>query len=167
MDFLSGLVHWAEDNFGTKDTPIYGKWVVIPNTIHHEDSSVFTHNNCLQSSWDLTLASIIGAIIFYFCGILNWQLILLCFIGANSNQLHKYTHIPQQQVPWFIRILQKAHILQSARHHTKHHMGEKNTAYCVVTPYVNPILDKILFWRMLEKITVPIFGAPRREDIKQ
>ena len=46
-----------------------------------------------------------------------------------------------------------------------HHSGEKNTRYCVVTPFVNPVLDRLGFWRGLERVLVPLFGAPRREDL--
>ena len=30
-------------------------------------------------------------------------------------------------------------------------MGDTDVAYCVVTPYLNPLLDAIGFWRGLEK----------------
>ena len=33
------------------------------------------------------------------------------------------------------------------------------------TPFVNPVLDRLGFWRGLERVLVPLFGAPRREDL--
>jgi hypothetical protein len=35
-----------------------------------------------------------------------------------------------------------------------------------VTPYTNPLLDKIGLWRGLERALVPVFGAPRRDDLR-
>ena len=58
-DFVSGFVHWAQDTFGTEETPLWGKWVVAPNILHHNRPASFTKNNWIQSSWDLTLLSII------------------------------------------------------------------------------------------------------------
>ena len=166
IDFVSGLVHWAEDTFGTSKTPLIGKWIVIPNEIHHVDPVAFTRKNWWESSWDLLMATIIILIVAWLTNHLTWHVWLFCFIGANANQLHKYAHLPPRRVPMLVQGLQKLRILQSARDHAEHHTNEKNTAYCVVTPYLNPILDKLLFWRGLERLTVPIFGAPRREDIK-
>lgn len=165
IDFVSGFVHWAEDTFGTEMTPVLGKWIITPNVIHHDDPVAFTEKNWLQSSWDLTLASgliVLGA---WLTGHLTWHIWLFAFIGANANQLHKYGHLPQSATPYPVRILQKARILQDAKHHGQHHIGEKNLAYCVVTPYLNPVLDRIGFWRGVEKVLVPVFGAPRREDL--
>ena len=166
IDFVSGLVHWAEDTFGTSTTPVIGKWIVVPNEIHHVKPLAFTRKSWWQSSWDLALVSAVIALVAWLLGVLTWHVWLFCIIGANANQLHKYAHMPVNKVPWLIRMLQKIHLFQNARDHAQHHAGEKNTAYCVVTPFLNPLLDRLGFWRGLERLTVPIFGAPRRTDIK-
>jgi ubiquitin-conjugating enzyme E2 variant len=56
--------------------------------------------------------------------------------------------------------------MQRPVEHARHHAGDKNTAYCVLTPFVNPVLDALGFWRAIERVVVPIFGAPRREDLR-
>lgn len=165
-DFVSGFVHWAEDTFGTEETPIIGKWIVVPNVLHHEFPSAFTKKNWVQSSWDLLLVSIIILIVSWAFGFLTWYVWLFCILEANANQIHKYAHLPQKSIPIFVRVLQKLRLLQNAKDHAIHHRGEKNTAYCVITPYLNPVLDMLGFWRFLERISVPILGAPRREDLK-
>ncbi len=167
IDFISGLIHWAEDTFGSATTPIYGKWIVEPNTLHHAHPSAFISKNWWQSSWDLTLVSGIIVFVSYLNDMLTWHVVLFAFLGANANQLHKYAHMPTAQVPLLVKFFQYIGLLQKAKHHALHHQGQKNNAYCVITPYLNPILDAIGFWRLLEKITVPIFGAPRREDLKK
>lgn len=166
VDLVSGLVHWMEDTFWDEHTPVFGKWLVKPNVIHHVQPNAFTVNNWWQSSWDLLLASALIVVVAWVTGHLTWHVWLFSFIGANANQLHKYAHMSSSRSPWVVRTLQKAKILQTAKHHALHHTGDKNMAYCVVTPYLNPVLDRIGFWRGLEAITVPLFGAPRRDDIK-
>ncbi len=165
IDFVSGLVHWAEDTFGTEKTPIIGRWIVTPNVIHHESPTAFTEKNWLQSSWDLLLASVAILLVCWLFDLLTWHVWIFCFLGANANQLHKYAHLPVSKIPIVVRIPQKIGLVQSAKDHALHHKGEENQAYCVITPYLNPVLDKLKFWRILELITVPIFGAPRREDL--
>ena len=164
-DFVSGFVHWAQDTFGTEETPLWGKWVVAPNILHHNRPAAFTKNNWIQSSWDLTLLSLIILAISWIFGVLTWAVWVFCIFGANANQIHKYTHLPKRSIPFVIKALQKLRLLQNAKDHARHHSGDNNMAYCLITPFLNPIMDKLRFWRMLEKITVPIFGAPRREDL--
>ncbi len=166
IDFVSGWIHWAEDTFGSASTPIYGKWIVEPNTLHHEQPAAFINKTWWQSSWDLTLVSGLIVLIFYLNGALTWHIVLFAFLGANANQLHKYAHMSSVNVPVVVRFFQQIGLFQKAKHHALHHQGLKNTAYCVITPYLNPLLDCFYFWRFLEKIMVPIFGAPRREDLK-
>ena len=166
IDLVSGLVHWAEDTFGSEDTPVYGKWIVQPNVIHHEQPAAFTKKSWLQSSWDLALTSGLIVLTAWLIGHLTWHVWLFAVLGANANQLHKYAHMPRQKIPFFVRWFIDLRILQNANDHALHHTGDKNTAYCVITPYLNPVLDRLGFWRGLEKLTVPIFGAPRRDDLR-
>jgi hypothetical protein len=166
-DLVSGLVHWTEDTFWTEKTPVVGNWIVRPNLLHHRDGHAFTRNSWLQSSWDLVLA---GALILLVAGLLNldsWPVWLFVVIGANANQIHKWAHMPPAAVPAWVNLLQRLHLLQSASHHAAHHRGGKDSNYCVITEVMNPVLDRIGFWRVLERILVPLWGAPRRTDIRR
>lgn len=166
-DFVSGLVHWAEDTFGSVNTPIIGKWIVAPNVLHHEDGSAFTALSWWQSSWDLVLASALVLALSVPLGMFGGPMILFCFLGANANEAHKWNHLGSKRAGLVPRILWKLGFLQSPRHHLQHHAGQKNTRYCVWTPLLNPVLDRLLFWRLMERLFVPLAGgAPRREDIR-
>jgi plasmanylethanolamine desaturase len=166
VDFASGLLHWAEDTFGTEATPILGRWIVAPNVLHHRDASAFVAKGWWASSWDLLLAVlVIGAGIWWFFGF-SWQLVLFCLVGANANQIHKWNHLGPARTGPHVRFYWWTGILQRPAQHWVHHAGQKNTDYCVVTPFLNPTLDAFGFWRLMERVFVPLFGAPRREDIK-
>ncbi len=62
--------------------------------------------------------------------------------------------------------LQQLKILQTAREHAKHHRGEKNTHYCVITNYLNPVLEKIGFWKGMENGIERVAGIKRRTDVE-
>lgn len=163
-DFVSGIVHWAEDTFGDVDTPIIGKWIVQPNELHHREAGAFTSRGWLASSWDLALAGALIVGVAAWLGVLTPYVALFAFLGANANAVHKWNHAPRS-APWIARVLWKAKLLQPPAQHALHHTGEKNLAYCVLTPFVNPLLDRIGFWRALERAVVPLFGGSRRADL--
>jgi ubiquitin-conjugating enzyme E2 variant len=98
---------------------------------------------------------------------LDWHVWLFAILGANANQLHKWNHAGKGRVPRQIRILQRLGILQDAAGHAVHHRLDKNTAYCVITPYLNPLLDRLGFWRALEQLVIRPGWASRRSDLRQ
>ena len=160
-DFVSGVVHWAEDSYGTPATPVIGRWVVVPNLLHHRDACAFVAKSWIASSWDLAA---VGAAILAaagLAGVLTWHVILFVLLGANANQIHKWNHMRGARVPLAIRLLQRVHLLQSPRHHAQHHRGMKNSHYCVITEALNPVLDGLGWWRMLERVLEPVLGRPR------
>ena len=165
VDLVSGLAHWAEDTFGTEATPVLGKWIVTPNLLHHRDGTAFVANSWLKSSWDLLAAAVAIVAIAWSIGMLSWPVWVFAVVGANANQIHKWNHMPRARRPFLIRALQWLRLLQSSRDHVAHHRGEKNSAYCVITPLLNPLLDRMQFWHWLERLTVPTLGAPRRTDL--
>jgi hypothetical protein len=161
VDFVSGVVHWAEDSYCTESTPVIGRWVVVPNLLHHRNGCAFIAKSWIASSWDLAAAGMVIVAVAGLAGALTWHVVLFALLGANANQIHKWNHMPRSSVPPAIRVLQRLHVLQSARHHAQHHRGGKNSHYCVITGMLNPLLDRIGFWRKLEKLLEPVLGLPR------
>lgn len=150
-DFFSGLIHWLEDVYAKPGMPLVHR-IAVENELHHEQPRAFLSKNWWQSSWDSMLAAtalLAGA---WSVGLLSWPLVLFAVITANANQIHKWTHQNSKEKPTLVTWLQKCHILQTCRHHAKHHSGAKNTHYCVVTNLLNPVLEKLKFWRGLERI---------------
>jgi hypothetical protein len=161
VDFVSGVAHWAEDSYCTEATPVIGRWVVVPNLLHHRNGYAFVAKSWIASSWDLAAAGAAIVAIAGLVGALTWHVVLFAALGANANQVHKWNHMRRSSVPLAVRVLQRLNVLQSARHHARHHHGGKNSHYCVMTGMLNPLLDRVGFWRGLEKLLVPILGLPR------
>lgn len=165
VDFASGLVHWCEDTFWTEATPIVGRWIVTPNVLHHRDATAFVTKSWIAGSWDLAAAGLLIAIAAFLTGHFGPGVALFACAGACANLIHKWNHAPSR-APRVVRVLWRMGLLQRPSQHARHHGGDKNTAYCVITPFVNPVLDRFRFWRALERVVVPFTGAPRREDLR-
>lgn len=150
-DFVAGFIHWLEDAYAKPGMPFISK-IAEENQLHHTKPRAFLANNWWQSSWDIALVSAtIVATATYFDAC-SWPLVLFAVLVANANQIHKWAHKNRHENPKIVTWLQDLYILQNARHHGKHHTGEKNTHYCVITVFLNPILDNVGFWRGLEWI---------------
>lgn len=163
-DFLSGLFHWLEDNYGQPDWPITGRLVTQPNIVHHFNPRYFTKHTWLKSA-DVLLG--IGGIILVLAVLANaftWHVALLLLLGINANEFHKWAHQSARERPKMAAWLQIARILQTPAHHAQHHLRGKDTHYCVLTNFVNPVLDKLGFWRTLEASVAILLGVKKRED---
>jgi len=47
---------------------------------------------------------------------------------------------------------------KESRHHARHHTDPKNSHYCTMTPFLNPILDGMNFWNGAERLLEKTFG---------
>jgi plasmanylethanolamine desaturase len=163
-DFASGLVHWAEDAYARKDTPIVGKWIGEANIEHHITPRAFVTRSWWASSWDLVLTSVVVLAGAWWLALLTWQVWLFAAISANANQIHKWAHSAPHENGRLVTWLQKFKLLQTQRHHARHHSGKKDSHYCSVTNFLNPLLEELEFWKVLERFNERVFGLKRRAD---
>lgn len=163
-DFAGGFVHWLEDAYIREDTPFIGRHVARPNIIHHHYPRYMTRHNWLQSSWDLLLLSALLIMAAWGLGFLTWQIWLFAVLAANANEFHKWTHRTRKENGRLISFLQDIKVLQTARHHARHHTDPKNSHYCTITNFLNPVLDGVRFWDGLEWFIAKTTGIKRRED---
>ena len=81
---------------------------------------------------------------------LTWRVVLVLAVVVNANELHKWSHRTKAENGRFITWLQDHGIIQSRAHHGRHHGGARNSHYCTVTPWLNPLLDCGGLWRGIE-----------------
>ncbi len=163
-DFLSGFFHWLEDAYGQEHWPITGKSITKPNILHHHEPAYFTRHSWLKSA-DLLL--VIGAVVLLVAWLLNnltWEVLLVVAIGANANEIHKWAHRTRRENGRLISFLQDVGVLQSRSHHARHHRAHKDTHYCVVTNYLNPLLEAAGLRPFLERLILFVLGVERRPD---
>ena len=141
-DFLSGFWHWAEDRYFRTDWPWIGKYIAAPNELHHEQPTAFLFNTYWKRNWTTILPA---AICFAFVFPSPWCLAFV-FV-SQANEVHAWAHTKCNRL---IRMLQEVGLLQSAAHHSRHHKSPFAIRYCVMSNWLNPLLDELRFWRGLE-----------------
>ena len=149
-DFFTGLIHWAEDTYCIRGlSGLLGSQICEPNLLHHEDQTHFVRG---KGFWSINYVVFIGSII-PFILFVYWGLYVLAaanFISAFGNQIHAWAHRKPRWVTPLL--LQEMAILQTPHQHARHHKKPHNKCYCTVTNWLNPPLDRLYFWRGLEKL---------------
>ena len=163
-DLLSGLVHWLEDSYGHEDLPVIGPLVIQANVLHHFDPRHMVHHSWFSSARAPLAVVGIGLAVAFFAGLLSWPLILVGLITANANEIHKLAHRSKVENGRIVTLVQRTGLLQSRAHHANHHQSQKDSNYCVVTNYLNPVLERIRFWRLLETSIFLLSGVRKRQD---
>jgi ubiquitin-conjugating enzyme E2 variant len=163
-DFVAGLIHWLEDAYVREDTPIIGKYVARPNIIHHHYPRYMTRHSWWQASQDLVVVSALLVIGAWLTGLLTWEVWVFAILSANANEFHKWEHRTRKENGRIISFLQDIRVLQTAKHHARHHTDPKNSHYCTITNVLNPVLDGVNFWNGTEWLLAKTIGLNRRED---
>jgi ubiquitin-conjugating enzyme E2 variant len=163
-DMTSGFVHWLEDNYGEENWPIIGQTVIAPNLLHHSKPRAFLQNNWWQSADYLVCIGLVILLIACLANTLSWQLMAYLVVAANGNETHKWAHRGSDENRLLTRALQRLRLLLPPEHHSRHHVGKRNTHYCTISPLVNPLLDQSGFWRGLEYCIYRLTGAIPRDN---
>src|SRR3990167_8069024 len=93
VDFITGFVHWLEDSYWAPETPLIGKWLIVPNLEHHQNGQAFLQKSWWESSWDLFLIGTIIIVTALLLHQLNWALCIFALLIMNANQIHKWSHM--------------------------------------------------------------------------
>ena len=163
-DLLSGVFHWMEDAYGDPAWPVVGRHVTKPNVLHHYVPRAFVTNSWWRSSRLLLGICTVITLTTLALGWFNWMVALAMVLGLNANQVHKWSHRSRRENGPVIGWLQRVHLLQSPSHHHRHHVHGKDSHYCVLTDFLNPVLDGVGFWRGLEWLVARVLGVQRRDD---
>jgi plasmanylethanolamine desaturase len=177
-DFISGIVHWAADSYGSVELFLVGKSILRNFREHHIDPTAITRHDFIETNGDNL--TVIIPILAYTASMFilnekteiitqyNWHLYLFftsVFLSL-TNQFHKWSHT-YFGLPRYISILQELHIILPRIHHRVHHVTPHDTYFCITTGWLNYPLELISFWQILEHIVFVFFGTrPRTDDMK-
>ncbi len=158
-DLVSGMVHWFADTYFHDDTPIVGKALIKPFRMHHlYPRDITTHN----------LVSLVGNVcilavpLLAFCLYLLWMsdhgllafgvfcTALMTAATVATNQFHMWAH--QENPSGFVRQLQRMRLVLEPQHHQVHHDDPHDKHYCITNGWLNPLLNRINFFRRLEAL---------------
>jgi ubiquitin-conjugating enzyme E2 variant len=149
-DLICGLVHWFEDAYGQEQWPIIGAAIIVPNRLHHVKPRAFVLKSWWQSSRYQVVTGIGVVLVALWAGWMCWELMLFVVVAANGNEVHKWAHRTRAENGRLISWLQAWGIVQNHRQHARHHRGLRNSHYCTITTWVNPVVDTLQIWRFLE-----------------
>jgi TMEM189-like protein len=157
-DFVSGLVHWAADTYGSEETPMIGPSLVKPFRLHH----LYPRDICTHGLVELTgnvcilAVPVLSASLYLMwllpeSGLVAFFVICLALTAAATvatNQFHQWAH--QENPSRLARCLQRTRLVLEPQHHNQHHTKPFDTNYCITNGWLNPILNKLRFFRRLE-----------------
>jgi hypothetical protein len=168
-DFLSGVIHWTADTWGSVSIPFLGRRFLHPFRVHHVNPHDFLHRSFLATNGDVAmlLVPVLSAALAIPTAV-TWHLALgvfltaLCTAGLPTNQVHQWAHMPKP--PMIVRMLQKQGIILSHQAHAKHHTPPHTDDYCIALGWCNPLLHELAFWHRMELLVIWATGVLPRTD---
>jgi ubiquitin-conjugating enzyme E2 variant len=172
-DFVSGLVHWAADTWGTPDWPVVGRALIRPFREHHVDQLAITRHDFIETNGNNCFISIpiaVGVALLpqgqeltgnFFAAVFTFGMLFSVFL---TNQFHKWSHM--ERPPLAVQWLQRLHLVLPRDHHAVHHAPPFSKYYCITVGWMNEPLHRIRFFRALEWLISASTGlVPREDDI--
>ena len=170
-DFISGVVHWAADTWGTPECPIVGQALIRPFREHHVDQKEITRHDFVETNGNncfVSIAPTIGAALIPQQGPIGLFAATLVFSMTLwvlfTNQFHKWAHLdsPPPVIGW----LQRMHLILPRDHHAVHHAAPYAKYYCITVGWLNEPLYRVRFFQTLERAITAATGLlPREDDI--
>lgn len=164
-DLVSGISHWVADTYGSEELPIVGAAILRPFRLHHKyPRDICTHNlfvtignTCIVAMplmllflyllWGENVSGLRAFAIFTAASIVG--------VTVLTNIFHKWAHA--EEPSRLACALQKSRLVLTPQHHQNHHTQPFNTNYCITNGWLNPVLERIRFFRGLE-YTLGKFG---------
>ncbi len=171
-DFVSGLVHWFADTYGSESTPIIGKSLIGPFRNHHLFPSSITEHDFIETNGSTFLLANCWLGISILLSIPSTFSALSSILIAFTNQFHKWAHLdiePKSLQAHRTQLFRSSFVRRflplSGDHHRNHHQGDHLQGYCITFGVLNPLLDRLKFFRLMEKFIKRLSGvSPRAAD---
>lgn len=168
-DFVSGMVHWLADTWGSESLFWIGPRFLRPFRVHHVTPTSFLDCNFMDTNGDTALLGIPFLLAIFAIPLSTFPgwiaaifLISFCLFALPTNQIHQWAHMqtPPRAVQW----LQRSGLILSRVAHDRHHSDGHQQHYCITTGFCNSGLEKIRFFPVLERLVTKLTGLKPRQD---
>src|SRR6202790_2917100 len=149
VDFITGVIHWAEDTWTALGrSTLLDRYVVRDNIEHHSKPGPIRGGTYWETNRVCIALAFATACVLLLFGVHEWTAYAIVLLASQSKQVHKWSRCttPPRAIAW----LQRFGVLQSPAHHAEHHKRPYANRYCTTTNFLNPVLDGVRFWRGLE-----------------
>ena len=172
-DLVSGFVHWAADTYGSEHTPVVGQSLIKPFRLHHlYPRDICVHNLVTTVGNTCIFAVPVLALCLYVLwttehGLLAFVILCTTLMAAATvatNLFHKWAH--QESTSKGVRLLQRMRLVLDPEHHQLHHTRPFDKHYCITNGWLNPLLNKIGFFRKLEAM-LRVLGIERSNSAER
>lgn len=163
-DFATGFFHWLEDTYCLEHLPLVGGFICEPNIQHHIDPTDIVRNGTFFSRNILQWATC-GILFLLLCpfGLGNIYTFMTLLFASFGNEVHRWNHSSKSGP--IVSLLKETGLVQMQRQHSLHHKPPYCQYYCTLTSQLNPVLERLNFWRRLERaIEVTTGLTPKREN---
>ncbi len=99
-DFLSGVIHWSADTWGSESMPVLGKRLLHPFRVHHVNPADFLRRQFIDTNGDVAFLAIpflLAALKIPLTSpaMLSMAIFVTSFaaIGLMTNQIHQWAHM--------------------------------------------------------------------------
>ncbi|KAL0382705.1 UNVERIFIED_CONTAM: Fatty acid desaturase 4, chloroplastic [Sesamum calycinum] len=163
-DLTSGIYHWAIDNYGSAETPIFGSQIEWFRAHHqyHSEITKFEIAGVVNTVARVTTVAILPITQLSNDPIFLWFVGAFAFFGLFSLKFHAWSHIPRRKLPLVVSALQDAGVLLRWSWHKAHHRQSFNSGYCVVSGICDRVLDGCKVLLALEVAIFRVMGVKPR-----
>jgi hypothetical protein len=151
-DFIGGVLHYVEDR---QMLPAFlDRHIGLPNRLHHVDpKGVARDPNFLRrNSTTIAAALPVIAAMYWLTGPSPFW-VAAAAGGLMSYEVHRWAHAPRLAPTW-ARVLQDIGMFQSPKHHAVHHRPPHDRYFCILSDWLNPVLEAVGLWRWLDRVAV-------------
>ena len=146
-DLFSGLVHWTLDTFGSVRTPLFGPAFIRPFREHHADPREMTRHDFIEVNGASCLGCLpllVAAAFLPMSAFIHSVCVFFCLGILLANKCHKWAHARSDQLPPFVKALQRLGLILRASEHCLHHRPPHNSHFCTASGWLNRPLDALL-----------------------